>query len=157
MNAVDVMNENDLHAEIKGLLPLTTAIQSWGETAYFLNPQQRLKRGVYVCTVKNKDGENDAGSRLDRDGVYRLSIGIGKPRFTELFGTPPARPAKGGCVEGPWDFTQLDKIMPHPVYGWMSWVCVLCPSHDTFQTCRPLLQSAFNKAELSAERRLRKL
>lgn len=39
--------------------------------------------------------------------------------------------------------------MPHPIYGWMSWVQVLSPNRDTFDEVRPLLleahQSAVNK------------
>jgi hypothetical protein len=27
-----------------------------------------LKRGVYILTVKEKDGDNDKGSKLDRPG-----------------------------------------------------------------------------------------
>ena len=36
--------------------------------------------------------------------------------------------------------------MPHPVYGWMSWVCVLNPSAETFKTMQPLLAEAYDLA-----------
>ncbi len=41
----------------------------------------KLKRGIYVLTVKEKDGENDKASMLNRHGVYRISIGLKKETF----------------------------------------------------------------------------
>ena len=35
-----------------------------------------LPNGVYFCTLKENNGANDKASELDRDGVFRLSIGI---------------------------------------------------------------------------------
>lgn len=55
--------------------------QSWGERGIFYNPSERLKRGVYVLTVKEKDGENDRGSMLDRETIFRVNIGLRKETF----------------------------------------------------------------------------
>jgi hypothetical protein len=44
------------------------------------------------------------------------------------------------------DFTVLDQLLPHPVYGWMSWVSVLNPSAATFDTVKPLLVKAYELA-----------
>ena len=41
-------------------------VESWGEKGIFYNPGRVLKRGVYILTVKEKDGDNDKGSKLDR-------------------------------------------------------------------------------------------
>ena len=41
-------------------------VESWGEKGIFYNPGHVLKRGVYILTVKEKDGDNDKGSKLDR-------------------------------------------------------------------------------------------
>jgi hypothetical protein len=45
-------------------------------------------------------------------------------------------------VETSHDFTTVDKLLPHPVYGWMSWVSVLNPSAPTFEKVKPLLAEA---------------
>ena len=37
----------------------TVIHNAWGEHGLFYNPGQVLKRGVYIMTVKLKDGEND--------------------------------------------------------------------------------------------------
>jgi predicted DNA-binding protein (MmcQ/YjbR family) len=44
------------------------------------------------------------------------------------------------------DFTALDRLMPHPVYGRNHWVCVLNPSEATFETLKPLLEEAYDRA-----------
>ena len=46
----------------------------------------------------------------------------------------------------------MDKLMPHPVYGRMYWVCVLNPSESTFETIRPLLDEAYEIAVKKYER-----
>jgi hypothetical protein len=121
-------------------------VAAWGETSFFYNPGQRLPRGIYFATVKEKDGANDRASDLGRPGVFRLNIGISKPTWRTLFGPQPARPAAGGVVGTGHDFTALDQLMPHPVYGWMSWVSVLNPSAATFETVKPLLVEAHGLA-----------
>lgn len=46
-----------------------------------------------------------------------------------------------------YDFTALDRVMPHPVYGRMYWVCVLNPSDETLETkVSPLLTEAYELA-----------
>lgn len=127
-------------------LPDTVLVKSWGESGIFYNPNNSLKRGIYVMTVKEKDGDNDKGSNLDRENIYRINIGVCKSTFINMFGTIPARPTKGGIVDMPFDFTQTNKILPHPVYAWMSWVCVLNPSDATFEELKPLIQEAYEYA-----------
>jgi hypothetical protein len=134
----------------------TLAVAAWGESSIFYNPAQRLPRGVYFATLKEKDGENDRGSALDRDGVFRLNIGTPRALFEDRFGPPPKRPAKGQIIEGAWDFTQLDRIMPHPVYGWMSWMAVLNPSRVTFEELEPLMDAAYAKAKAAFGKRIRR-
>lgn len=143
-------------AILKDLLarfPGTVATEAWGETSLFYNPDRRLPRGVYFATVKQKDGENDKASALDRPGVFRLNIGTSKPLFLAEFGTTPKRPAKGCAIDGPWDFTELDQLTPHPVYGWMSWVSINCPSEASYQALAPMIEAAFAKAKASFEKR----
>lgn len=131
----------------------TVAVDAWGETSLFYNPGRVLPRGVYFATVKEKDGDNDRASRLDRDGVFRLNVGTSKPLYLEKFGPPPPRPGKGCIVEGPWSFEKLDELTPHPVYGWMSWVAVLNPTPETFAEVRSLIDAAYEKAVSSFEKR----
>lgn len=138
-----------LVSSFDGLIP----VETWGELAYFYNPGRQLKRGTYFATIKQKDGEHDRASRLDRPGVYRLNFSLPKPDYLERFGPLPDRPSKGGVICGEWDFTVLDRLTPHPVYGWMGWVSVLSPTPETFEHCRPLLALAHRQAVKRFERR----
>ena len=121
-------------------------IAAWGETSYFYNPERMLPRGIYFATLKEKDGQNDRASNLNRSDVFRLNVGISKLKYQSLFGQQPSRPQAGGVVDTGHDFTALDQITPHPVYGWMSWVSVLNPSAATFEAVKPLLMEAYGLA-----------
>jgi hypothetical protein len=142
---------NDLVNSYKG----TIAMKAWGETSLFYNPGRVLPRGVYFATVKENDGANDRASSLTRDGVFRLNVGTSKPLYLNNFSPPPPRPAKGGIVDGPWDFTKLNEITPHPIYGWLSWIAVLNPSLETLTGMRHLIDAAHEKAVVSFKKNCR--
>ena len=116
----------------------TVLVNSWGEKGIFYNPNNTLKRGVYILTVKEKDGENDKSSNLDRENIYRVNMGLRKNTFVNMFGGIPKRPIKGGIVEMEYDFTSSNQLMPHPIYAWMGWVCILNPTtlHEEFAKFR---------------------
>nr|WP_246638081.1 DUF6194 family protein [Halomonas neptunia] len=120
------------------------AVDAWGEQSFFYNPDRRLPRGVYFATLKDKDGDNDKGSNLSREGVLRFNFGISKSSYEEALGKRPARPAAGGVVNTGHNFTELNTLLPHPVYAWMSWVCVLNPDKAMIQELEPLLNESYD-------------
>lgn len=136
-------------------LPDVRPKASWGETSFFVNPGNQLKNGAYFATIKDHDGQNDRASDLGRDGVWRLSLGIGPKAFEARFGPRPARPSKGGIIDGPWDFTASDLLTPHPIYGWMGWVAINCPAPATLETLAPLIETAHQRAVSTAKKRLK--
>lgn len=138
------MNEKEIINYCLKNLTGTVLVESWGEKGIFYNPDGRFKRGVYVATLKSKNGDNDRVSNLDRVGIFRLNIGVRKSTFINLFGQMPKRPAAGGVVLLPVDFTEIDKILPHPVYAWMGWICILNPSPKSFEEVKPFLQEAYD-------------
>ncbi|MEM9715380.1 MAG: DUF6194 family protein [Pseudomonadota bacterium] len=144
--------QTDLTTRFADIIPTS----SWGETSFFYNPGAKLKRGVYFATIKEKDGENDRASDLNRDGVWRFNLGLPPKLFEEHFGPRPARPAKGGIIAGDWAFTAADVVTPHPVYGWMGWVAVLNPSKTTYEGLSDWISEAFGKAKMNAEKRILK-
>ena len=127
----------------------------WGDLSFFYNPQNRFSNGTYFATLKLQDGENDRASQISRDGVWRLNLGLTPKTYRDVLGQQPSRPPKGEPVEGPWNFTELDRLMPHPCYGWMSWVAILSPSHASFETLKPLFDDAYGKAVKAFEKRVR--
>ena len=80
-------------------------------------------------------GDFDNASNLDRPGLFRLNIGLSSATYESLL-VPTAE----------HDFTALDRLMPHPVYGGNHWVSVLNPSEATFETLKPLLREAYDRA-----------
>jgi hypothetical protein len=121
-------------------------VVSSGNTFFFYNPDPTVPpdhRFPFVTLVTND--EYDQISNLNRPDVYRLNIGVSKQTYRALFGAPPAR--DGAAEDGGHDFTALDQVMPHPVYGRQYWVCVLNPSATTFQDAvQPLLAEAYDQA-----------
>lgn len=110
-----------------------------GTTFFFYDPKQKFP---FATMVTNDD--NDPYSDLNRPSAFRLNIGISKATYLSLFGaqTSPSRAKE--VVDNGYDFTALDQLMPHPVYGRMYWVCVLNPSAATFQkVVKPLLAEAY--------------
>ena len=111
---------------------------AWGDSFFSYDPERNLEeaRRFPFATIVTKDyGDFDNASNLDRPGVYRLNIGVSKETFAELFGD-----------EGEHDFTALDRLLPHPIYGRNHWVCVLNPSDSTLNTIKPLLTEAYEIA-----------
>ena len=42
----------------------------------------------------------------------------------------------------PFDHTRLDRLMPHPIYASLAWVCVVSPSAETFEQLKLLIAEA---------------
>lgn len=148
------MDADEVLSEVVSRYDGTTLRHAWGEASVFYNPGSRLPRGVYFATVKQKDGANDRASMLDRPGVFRLSLGTSLMHYERLFGPRPARPAAGETIAGSWDFTALDRLMPHPVYAWMGWVAISNPSPKSFADILPLLDAAYERATETFARRM---
>jgi hypothetical protein len=107
-----------------------------GDTFFFHDPGKDLPTDhrFPFATLVTSDGD-DPFSDLNRPGVFRLNISVSKRTFQSLLGP-----------SGGHDFTALDRIMPHPVYGKMYWVCVLNPSDATFEAVKSLLAEAYETA-----------
>jgi hypothetical protein len=135
---------------VQQILALDTGLvfdSNWGERAIFFNPGRVLKKGVYIATFKERDGQNDRASNLNRGGLFRFNLGLTKATYFPLFGFPPARPASGQTIDTGHDFTAVDTLMPHPVYGWMSWVAIINPSGSSFERLKPLLVDSLEAAK----------
>lgn len=89
------------------------------------------------------DDVNDQASDLNRPGVFRLNVGVSRKTFRSRFGSDEAE----------WDFTALDRLMPHPVYSRNLWVCALNPGAETWEALRPLIQEAYDMAVGKQDRR----
>jgi hypothetical protein len=96
------------------------------------------------ATIVTKDYEGfDAFSQLNRPGVFRLNIAVGRQRYEDLMGYPPAEHAEH---QPRFDYTALDSLLPHPVYGAQAWVSILNPGDKTSEQAKSLLTEARDRA-----------
>jgi uncharacterized protein DUF6194 len=118
-----------------------------GDTFFFTAAQRDVdpaRRQPFATIVTKDYGEFDNLSQLDRPSVVRLNIGVSRETFQKLFGYLPG---KESAKDAEYDYAALDRLMPHPVYAPQSFVCVLNPSPETFETITPLLAEAYSLVE----------
>jgi hypothetical protein len=113
----------------------------WG-TFFLVRPDEKFP----FATIVDRDDPYDTFSNLDRPGIFRLTIGVGRDTFRDLFGAPADVPSKG------YDFAVLDTLIPHPVYHRQHFVSVLNPSAATFDALKPLIVEAHEIAARRVER-----
>lgn len=125
------MDEASVIRYIRETYPDADVLTAAGTTFFSCDPE---KHWPNFATIVTRD-EDGATSLLDRPGVYRLNIGLTKASFDSLV----------GAIKDP-DYTELDRLMPHPVYAMQHWVAVLNPSEATFESVvRPLLEEAHER------------
>lgn len=115
-----------------------------GDTFIYYDPQRNRdpSHSLPFVTIVTKDyGEFDNSSKLDRPGVFRLNIGVGRDAFRALMGFAPT---EASAKSAEYDFAALSQVMPHPIYAAQSWVCILSPSAEAFEAIKPLLAEAYS-------------
>jgi hypothetical protein len=140
------MTSNQLIAQIRSKYCVLNLLNTNGEKTLFYNPDNLLTKGIYFVTIKEADGQNDKASDLNREGVFRLNLGVTKTTYEKLFGPKPSRPAKGGIVNTGHDFTKLNQLTPHPIYAWLHWVAILNPEGVALEQIWELLEESYQQA-----------
>ena len=111
--------------------PDTVTGHAMGATFFSLDESHWPNFATIVTTDEHDEGEP---SRLSRQGVFRLNIGVGKATFERLVGAP---------TPAATDYAALDTIIPHPVYAKQRWISILNPSDAQFRgVVVPLLDEA---------------
>ncbi|MEU3010873.1 DUF6194 family protein [Nocardia asteroides] len=120
---------------------------SWGDSFFYYAPDGVLPRtGQPFATIVTKDYPDDATSRLDRPGVFRLNIAAGRDAFTAWTGHAP------GHGPDDTDASVTDTVLPHPVYGAAGWLAIVAPGTATDEAARRLLRDAHARARARTER-----
>lgn len=113
---------------------------SWGDRFFYVGASRRLP----FATIVGQDTPGwDEASRLDRPGVFRVNVHVGREAFLRLLGYPPAEleDRRAGV-----DFGRLDAFLPHPAYGRQGWLCVLNPGPRTSSDLDGLIVEAHRRA-----------
>ena len=111
---------------------------AWGDTFFFYDrdgitvPEKRLP---YATIVVNDYPGFDEASDLARPGVYRVNASVSKHTFE-------THTAHGEQVE----YSVIDQVIPHPVYGAQNWLSVLSPGIETTEIVKSILTEAHGRA-----------
>jgi hypothetical protein len=119
---------------------------AWGDSFFFYDPDDAgpEARRFPFATIVTKDYPGfDTASRLDRPGLFRLNLPLGRDRFRRLFGFAPAE-LEDHRAE--FAFDAPDRLVPHPVYGRQGWVSVVVPGPSTDEQVRELIAHAYEQA-----------
>ncbi len=111
--------------------PETIIARAMNATFYSLDE----KHWPNFATIVTTD-EHDDASNLSREGVFRLNVGtLTKETFERLV----------AGTEAP-DYTELDRILPNPVYAKQRWISILNPSLRSFEeVVKPLLAETHDR------------
>jgi Family of unknown function (DUF6194) len=145
------MTEEELSRFVGGLpgVVVVTAGEAngaaWGDSFFFYDPDDdpATRRHPFATLVVNDYDGFDTASALDRPGVFRLNVAVGRERFAEVVGWSPAEHAARSAGV---DYAVLDAVVPHPVYAAQGSVSVLCPGQRTGATARALVEHAHRRA-----------
>lgn len=152
------MTQEDIIAFVTGL-PGVVAVTAdeasgapevaWGDTFFSYDPDGDTPAAgrMPFATIVTKDYDGfDTASNLNRPGVFRLNIAVGRTAFEERLGHPPT-PSEDA------DHTAIDTLIPHPVYATQAWVAILNPGSATAELARSLLTDAHTLAVRRHRRR----
>jgi hypothetical protein len=126
---------------------------AWGDTFFFYAPEPATPsdQKFPFATIVTKDYEGfDTASNLNRPGVFRVNIAVGRTTYQEVCGHPPAAHAEH---HADYDYSALDQLVPHPVYAVQGWVCIVNPGDATSEQMRSLLTEAHARAAQRSRRR----
>lgn len=133
------MKQSDFETFVMGL-PDVQREESYGYSFFFVGSDHRLP----FVTIADTDNEYDKVSNLDREGVFRLNIGVSKDTFNQL---------TAGQFDREIDYTAFNEFMSHPQYSRQHFVCILNPARDRAEMAKRLIVEAHG---LAAERARRK-
>jgi hypothetical protein len=125
---------------------------AWGDSFFYSDPDDdAANRRHPFATIVTKDYTGfDEESDLDRPGIYRLNVAVGRTAFADLLGYEPTQHANHAAG---FDYTRLDELLPHPVYASQGWVSVLNPGERMLGTARTLVADARDLAAKRYDRR----
>jgi hypothetical protein len=132
-----------VHIQVAGPEDGSPAV-AWGDSFVFLRDEDGSPRKMPFATIVTKDYAGfDVESKLDRGGLFRLNLDLGREAFNTLFGFGPkdlpAHRAK-------YDFAALDLVFPHPAYGEQGWASVINPSAASKEKVESLMRLALDRA-----------
>jgi hypothetical protein len=132
-------------AEVEAFVASMQDVQrkdNYGYVFFFVGDDHLLS----FVTVANVDNEWDNVSNLNREGVFRINIGISRETFDTLIGEPSE----------PVDYSVLNTFLPHPEYAKQNFICILNPDGENAEKTKELIREAHAIAAKRAQRKAKK-
>lgn len=133
------MNQADVEAFVEQLDDVQRE-ENYGYIFYFVGDDHRLP----FVTIANSDSDYDNVSNLNREGVFRINIGVSRKTFNALIGDSTAEQV---------DYSALDVFLPHPDYAKQHFICILSPSTRSDETTKELMREAHAIAAARRDKR----
>jgi hypothetical protein len=135
------MNQTEIETFIESLENVNRS-ENYGYIFYLIGDEEMLP----FTTIANNDSDYDSVSNLNRQGVFRLNIGVSRATFDQLF---PDWQSKD------WDYTTLNTFIPHPDYAKQNFLCILNPAGDNLQKTKELIKEAHTIATIRYQRKVK--
>jgi hypothetical protein len=133
------MNQAEYEAFIAALENVERE-ESFGYSFFFVGDDHRLP----FVTIASSDNDFDNVSNLNRNGVFRLNIGISKGTFKKLITESSSDPV---------DYSVLNVFLPHPHYAAQHFICILNPSGENIEVTKKLIEEAHSIATARRQRK----
>ena len=117
--------------------------ETFGYIFFFVGDDHRLP----FVTIGQFDNEYDSVSNLNREGVFRINIGISRTTFDSLLADSSTENI---------DYSALDVFLPHPDYAKQHFVCILNPTQDNVTITKDLIIEAHSIATSRMKRKTTK-
>lgn len=122
------MTQSDVEAFVASLANVQRE-DNYGYAFFFVGDDHRLA----FVTIGYEDNEFDTVSNLNREGVFRVNIGISKATFESLLGDTSTDDV---------DYAVLNVFLPHPHYAKQHFISILNPSGENADVTKQLIVEA---------------
>lgn len=126
------MNQSEVKAFVEGLENVQRT-ENFGYIFYFIGDDHL----VPFMTIADSDNDFDSVSNLNREGVFRINIGVSRETFQTLFGEAVSETA---------DYSAINVFLPHPDYAPQNFICILNPSGENVQKTKEFITEAHERA-----------
>ncbi len=99
---------------------------------------------VPFVSIADSDNAYDSVSNLNREGVFRINIGVSRATFNTLLADSSAENV---------DYSALNVFLPHPEYAKQNFVCILNPSGENVEITKKLTVEAHDIAAARLQRK----